>query len=156
MEPLFQSQTEYTFEEYKKYNRLILYKVKRVNKTIIILEIILLVIAVLTRDLTYVVGALIVPLIFKLMFRLQEKNAYRKNPQLHDILITHRFYNDFIEQESKLGTVTVYHYQIQDVLETQTNFYLMTANNGTLMIVKKNCSAELLDHLEQLKEKKQR
>ena len=25
MEPLFQSQTEYTFNEYKKYNRLMLY-----------------------------------------------------------------------------------------------------------------------------------
>lgn len=156
MEPLFQSQTEYTFDEYKKYNRLILYKVKRVNKTIIILEVILLILAVLTKDLTYVAGALAVPLIFKLMFHFQEKNAYRKNPQLHDMMITHRFYPDFIEQESKLGTVTVYHYQIQEVLETETNYYLMTANNGTLMIVKENCSTELLDYLGQFKDKKQR
>ena len=41
MEPLFQSQTEYTFSEYKRYNREILYKVKKVNKTIIMFEIIL-------------------------------------------------------------------------------------------------------------------
>ena len=39
MEPLFQSQTEYTFDEFKRYNREILYKVRKVNKTIIMLEV---------------------------------------------------------------------------------------------------------------------
>lgn len=156
MEPLFQSQTKYTFDEYKKYNRLMLYKVRRVNKTIIMFEIILLVLAVVIRDLTYVAGALLVPLIFKLMFYLQEKHAYQKNPQLHDMVMTHRFYEDHIEQESKLGVVTIYHYQIRDVMETSTNYYLLTANNGTIMIVKENCSPQLLEYLEELKDKKSR
>ena len=156
MEPLFESQTEYTFDEYKNYNREILYKVKNVNKTILILEVILLVFAFVTKDLTYVLGALLVPLIFKLIFYLQEKNAYRKNPQLHNMVMTQRFYEDHIDQESRLGTVTIYHYQIQNVLETKTNYYLLTGNNGTIMIVKVNCSMELLEHLRKLKEIKNR
>lgn len=156
MEPLFQSQTEYTFNEYKKYNRLILYKVKNVNKTIIILEVILLVLAFVTKDLTYVAGALFVPLIFKLMFYLQEKHAYNKNPQLHNMIMTHYFYEDHIVQESKLGSVIIYHYQIRDVLETDTNYYLLTGSNGTIMIKKENCSMELLEHLRKLKAIKDR
>lgn len=156
MEPLFQSQTEYTFSEYKRYNREILYKVKKVNKTIIMFEVILLILAFVTKDLTYVAGALLVPLIFKFMFYFQEKRAYKRNPQLHNMMMYHRFYDNYIEQESKLGTVTIFHYQIRDVLETKTNYYLMTANNGTIMIVKENCSMELLDHLRKLKEFKNR
>lgn len=156
MEPMFQSQTEYTFDEYKKYNREILYKVKNVNKTIIIFEVVLLILAFVTKDLTYAFGALLVPLIFKLMFYFQEKSAYKRNPQLHNMIMTHRFYEDYIEQESKLGIVTIYHYQIQNVLETKTNYYLLTGNNGTIMIVKENCSVDLLAHLRKLKEIKNR
>ena len=151
MEPLFQSQTEYTFDEFKRYNREILYKVRKVNKTIIMLEVILLVVAFLTKNLTYAASALLVLLIFKLTFSLQEKRAYRKNPQLHNMIMTHRFYGDYIEQESKFGVVTIFHYQIRDVLETRTNFYLLTASNGTIMIVKEHCSEALLEHLGKLK-----
>lgn len=156
MEPLFQSQTEYTFSEYKKYNREILYKVKKVNKTILMFEVILLILAFVIKDLTYVACALLVPLIFKMSFYFQEKRAYKRNPQLHNMLMTHRFYEDYIEQESKMGTVIIYHYQIQNVLETSTNYYLLTGNNGTIMIVKENCSMDLLEYLRQFKEKKNR
>ena len=115
-----------------------------------------MILAFVTKDLTYVAGALLVPLIFKFMFYFQEKRAYKRNPQLHNMMMYHRFYDNYIEQESKLGVVTIYHYQIRDVLETKTNYYLMTANNGTIMIVKENCSMELLEHLRQLKEFKNR
>ena len=65
--------------------------------------------------------------------------------------MTHRFYEDYLEQESKFGVVTIFHYQIRDVLETSTNFYLLTASNGTVMIVKEHCSEDLLEHLTRLK-----
>lgn len=156
MEPLFQSQTEYTFNEYKKYNRLMLYKVRNVNKTIIIFEVLLLIVAFVTKNMTYVLGALLVPIIFKVVFYLQEKRAYKRNPRLHNMMMTHRFYEDRIEQESSLGNVVVYHYQIRDIYETNTNYYLITQNNGTIMIVKENCSIDLLAHLRQLSELKNR
>ena len=156
MEPLFQSQTEYTFNEYKKYNRLMLYKVRNVNKTIIIFEVLLLIVAFVTKNMTYVLGALLVPIIFKVVFYLQEKRAYKRNPRLHNMMMTHRFYEDRIEQESSLGNVVVYHYQIRDIYETNTNYYLITQNNGTKMIVKENCSIDLLAHLRQLSELKNR
>ena len=156
MEPLFQSQTEYTFNEYKKYNRLMLYKVRNVNKTIIIFEVLLLIVAFVTKNMTYVLGALLVPIIFKVVFYLQEKREYKRNPRLHNMMMTHRFYEDRIEQESSLGNVVVYHYQIRDIYETNTNYYLITQNNGTIMIVKENCSIDLLAHLRQLSELKNR
>ncbi len=156
MEPMFQSQTEYTFEEYQRYNREILYNVKNVNKTIFMFRILLLIVAVVTKELTYIAGALLVPIIFKATFTFQEKRAYKKNEKLHNMMMYYRFYEDYIEQESKLGTVTIFHYQISDVLETATNFYLLTANNGAIMIVKEQCTPELIDYLVRFKESKMR
>ena len=156
MEPLFQSHTEYTFNEYKKYNRFMLYKVRNVNKTIITIEVILLILAFVTKNMTYVLGALLVPIIFKVVFYAQEKRAYQKNPRLHNMMMNYRFYEDRIEQESSLGTVVVYHYQVRDVYETDTNYYLITQNNGTLMIVKENCYIDLLGYLRNLSELKNR
>ena len=105
---------------------------------------------------TYVLGALLVPIIFKVVFYAQEKRAYQKNPRLHNMMMNYRFYEDRIEQESSLGTVVVYHYQVRDVYETDTNYYLITQNNGTLMIVKENCSIDLLGYLRNLSELKNR
>ena len=156
MEPLFQSQTEYTFEEFKRYNREILYNVKNVKKTIFMFRIILLILGVVTRDLTYIFGSLVVPVIFNVTFSFQEKRNYKKNEKLHNMMMYHRFYEDYIEQESKLGTVTIFHYQISDVLETETNFYLLTANNGAIMVVKDNCTPEHIEYLVRFKESKMR
>ena len=86
MEPLFQTETEYTYDEYKKYNHEILYKVRKVSRTILIMELILLAVAYMAKDLTYVVAALCVPLIFSIVFFIKAKSTYKKNPDIHNVI----------------------------------------------------------------------
>ncbi|MDY4835862.1 MAG: YcxB family protein [Frisingicoccus sp.] len=154
MEPLFQTETEYTYDEYKKYNHEILYKVRKVSRTILIMELILLAVAYMAKDLTYVVAALCVPLIFSIVFFIKAKSTYKKNPDIHNVIFTYKFYPNYIEQESALGNAVVYNSQIQKVLETKTNFYLITGSDSGLILVKRNCSSELLQYLEELKAEK--
>ena len=50
------------------------------------------------------------------------------------------------------GAVTTLKYsQIFRILETKTNFYLLTAENQGTIIVKKNCSPALIAFLKELK-----
>lgn len=70
------------------------------------------------------------------------------------MIFTYKFYPNYIEQESTLGNAVVYNSQIQKVLETKTNFYLITGSNSGLILVKRNCSSELLQYLEELKAEK--
>ena len=154
MEPLFQTETEYTYDEYKKYNHEILYKVRKVSRTILIMELILLAVAYMAKDLTYVVAALCVPLIFSIVFFIKAKSTYKKNPDIHNVIFTYKFYPNYIEQESALGNAVVYNSQIQKVLETKTNFYLITGPDSGVILVKKNCAPELIRYLEELKAEK--
>ena len=95
-----------------------------------------------------------VPLIFSIVFFIKAKSTYKKNPDIHNVIFTYKFYPNYIEQESTLGNAVVYNSQIQKVLETKTNFYLITGSDSGLILVKRNCSSELLQYLEELKAEK--
>ena len=73
MEPMFTTETRYTLDEYKKYNHAVLWKIKKVPVTILLLELILLGISYFTKDMTYILGALLVPLIFKIVLGIQAR-----------------------------------------------------------------------------------
>lgn len=154
MEPLFQTETEYTYDEYKKYNHEILYKIRKVSRTILIMELVLLAAAYMVKDLTYVVAALCVPLIFRIVFFVKAKSTYNKNSDIHNVIFSYKIYQNYIEQDSILGNSVVYNSQIQKVLETKTNFYLITGPDSGVILVKKNCSPELIRYLEELKAEK--
>lgn len=151
MEPMFTTETRYTLSEYKKYNHAILWKIKKVPVTMLILELILLAVSYFTRDMTYILGALLVPLIFKIVLGIQAKKTYDDNPRIHNITFTCSFYEDYMEQSSVLGSTRIHYREIYKVLETATNFYLMLGKDAGSIIVKKNCSAELIHFLANLR-----
>ena len=151
MEPMFTTETRYTLDEYKKYNHAVLWKIKKVPVTILLLELILLGISYFTKDMTYILGALLVPLIFKIVLGIQARKTYGDNPRIHNVVFSCSFYEDFMEQSSVLGSTRIYYREIYKVHETGTNFYLMIGRDAGSIIVKKNCSAELIQFLKNLR-----
>lgn len=150
MEANFQTETVYTFDEYKKYNHTLLWRVKRVPIIILAMELVLLAVSYFTRDITYILGALLVPLIFKIVGSIQAKKTFQNNSDLHHMTLVYLFCDDYMEQRSRLGTGRIYYKEIRQVFETRTNFYLMIGRMDGLIIVKDNCSQALVRFLENL------
>ena len=55
-----------------------------------------------------------------------------------------------METNNTLGFTTIPYDKLYRVVETPTNFYLMIARNQGMVIVKENCSAELIAFLQKL------
>ena len=59
--------------------------------TTLVLELILLGISYFTRDMTYILGALLVPVIFKIVLGIQAKKTYEANPGIHNVIFFMQF-----------------------------------------------------------------
>ena len=74
-----------------------------------------------------------IPLVLVYVSKRQCRRVYNANPQLQERHSVMRFYEDHL-------------------VETRTHFYLMTAANQGMIIIKNNCSAELIHFLQGLKQ----
>lgn len=63
-----------------------------------------------------------------------------------------RFYEDHLQETSNQQSVDVPYSSIAHLVEARTHFYLMTAANQGMIIIKNNCSAELIHFLQDLKQ----
>ena len=146
--PLFQTQTTYTFAEYRRYSRALQNKVMHRPLVIAVMMACLVLLALLSDDnsmrVAFLIVAVLTPLIFSLIGSRMEKKAYYANTAMQDIVLAYSFYPDHVETNNTLGFTTI------RVVETPTNFYLMIARNQGMVIVKENCSAELIAFLQKL------
>ena len=142
--PLFQTQTTYTFAEYRRYSRALQNKVMHRPLVIAVMMACLVLLALLSDDnsmrVAFLIVAVLTPLIFHLIGSRMEKKVYYDNTAMQDVVLTYSFYPDHVETNNTLYRV----------VETPTNFYLMIARNQGMVIVKENCSAELIAFLQKL------
>ena len=69
-------------------------------------------------------------------------------------LYTYSFYENYFEAKTN-NSFTKFDYEdIFSVIESKTNFYIMKSPNQAHIIVKNNCSPELLEFISNLKNKK--
>ena len=152
--PCFMTHTIYSFEEYKRYCRTIQNKMIHRPVVIAVMMVAFALLALLADDLSmrigFLIGALLCPLIFHIISAVMEKKAYYANRAFQDADLTYSFYPDRIETRNVLGFTTISYDQLYRVIETKQNFYLMISQNQGMIIVKQNCSPELLSFLQQL------
>ena len=163
MEPLFTTQTAYTYEEYKKFN----FSVMKIKKMAVLfaVTIILYLLVILgwifipnnsmSDNFIYIIGILIlVEIILVIFIPINIKSTYRSNKTMmngSDVKID--FYNDHFEEASIKGTAKVDYKDLYKIIETKTHFYLMLAKNQGGIIIKQNCTPELIAFLQELKKK---
>lgn len=161
MEPLYKTQTAYSFEEYSKYNEAVLLKQKSLKAVMIIIPVlyVLLMGAVFysTREISTVFVVLFALLlstaIFIASFKKTIKKTYYSNKAITSCVADFEFYNNYVREITQNGETKLEYSKIYKIIETKTNFYIMASVNQGFIIVKGNCPDGLIDFIKSIKAK---
>ena len=179
MEPLFTTQTDLNLDEYKKFNAAVASKnldnsksKKRLKWICILLAVCLLEVIIfnllpghsdgdntftvifITAAIVITVSALLAYLLMRFPFFLNKaaEKAYYSNPFLQkNHLQVYSFYEEYLEEKNNDSSAKIEYSLIHNIIETETNFYIMIGNNQGHVIIKSNCSPELIEFIQNLK-----
>ncbi|WP_026518581.1 YcxB family protein [Butyrivibrio sp. MC2021] len=160
---LFQTETKWTFDEFAKMNWVI-FKKRYIRKFVIvgILFILMMLLEAALYSMYKVTGftserviflivppllVLILPGIRYLQMKKNVEQAYYSNKRLQDVTTHFSFYEDRVETKSELGNGVIRYEDLYKLIETKENFYLCVASNQASVIIKNNCSEELIAFL---------
>lgn len=166
MEPLFITQSVCTYEEYKRFNLAIM-NLRNVISifagNIVLLALMAVTISVTRTMYGYsnpisrfffflAVALLLFCLLFLLATLLSIKTTYDSNRAIQkNPVSTVYFYNEYLTEANVNGTTILAYADIYKIIETKTNFYIMLARNKGVIIIKQNCTPELIIFLQNLK-----
>lgn len=159
MEPLYKTQTAYSFEEYSKYNEAVLLKQKGFKAVMITLPVlyVLLMGAVFysTREISTVFvvlfALLLSTVVFIASFKKAVKKTYYSNKAITSCVADFEFYDNYVREITQNGETKLEYSKIYKIIETKTNFYIMASVNQGFIIVKGNCPDGLVDFIKSIK-----
>lgn len=159
MEPLYKTQTAYSFEEYSKYNEAVLLKQKGFKAVMITLPVlyVLLMGAVFysTREISTVFvvlfALLLSTVVFIASFKKAVKKTYYSNKAITSCVADFEFYDNYVREITQNGETKLEYSKIYKIIETKTNFYIMASVNQGFIIVKGNCPDGLIDFIKSIK-----
>lgn len=157
MEPLYVTETAYTLEEYHKFNKAIVGNKFHVISLLLLLCCVLNYLA--SRNIYMVVFFVIMIAMIEIVVPLSQKSAVKKQYYSDRYLQKNYmnqicFYQNYFESKTHSSYIKFEYEDIVSVKETKTNFYLMKTMNQGYIIVKANCSPELITFLTNLKNQK--
>ena len=157
MEPLYVTETAYTLEEYNKFNKAVM------GNKLHIISLLLLLCGVLnylaSRNVYWILFFVIMIAIIEIVCPLSQKSAVKKlyysdRHLQKNFMNQFCFYQNYFESKTYSSYTRFEYADIASVKETKTNFYLMKTTNQGFIIVKANCSPELITFLTNLKNQK--
>lgn len=137
MEPLYKTYSKCTLEEYKKFNKALLINSKYYLK-IAIYEIIVLILAILLQNMFLLIFLIIYPILLFLIRNKNIKKVFDSNKITVDMDVNYEFYDDYFIVKQKMGEAKVEYSQLNSIIETKDNLYLMIAINQGYMLKKSN------------------
>ena len=150
MECLYRTTTKFTLEEYKKFNRAVFLRKKKIL-LIILAELLILVGGILSQEKYLIIFAILYPFILVWMMNCSVKRVFNSNKVTQNTDVTFEFYEDHFEQKHESGNAKIQYSQLDEIIETKTNFYLMIAKNQGYMLLKANMPEGLEEFLLKLK-----
>ncbi len=160
MEPLFTTQTRYNFYEHKRFIRAVH------RRNIVQIYVVYLLVALFFAALGAVCwyyGAKPVACLFFIGIVLAPLGMHRgriygswKHFEKSEVQepIEYSFFEDHLEVKTSSVWNKIEYASIHSIIETDTNFYIMMSVNQGMTIIKKNCSADMVDFISQLKDSK--
>lgn len=76
--------------------------------------------------------------------------AWEAHPELHNIVIHVTFFEDHFTQTTPMVSNNVAYTDLKKIIETETNYYLMTDETNGAIIVKDRCTSGLIDTIQNL------
>ena len=156
MKLLYETNTKYDFEEYKRFNYAIVSRINKMPAKVVAVIVLFLLLAYLYMNQSLYatsvlsMSALIFPLIIIYSINSNIKKTYDSNKSMKGLKVKFEFYDSYCLYKSEMGEEKVEYKNLYKVIETKTNFYLMVAKNQGLMLVKNNCSDKLQEFLRKL------
>lgn len=161
MEPLHKTKTAYSFDEYFKFNKTLLFRQKNYKAITVVLPILYILTALcvfyLVRETAYLIlWAALFPvfiIVFIASFKRSVKKTYYSNKSITSCVAEFEFYDGYVAEKTENGESRIDYSKIYNIIETKTNFYIMLAINQGFIIVKENCTPELIEFIQSLKTK---
>lgn len=142
MNCLFETTTKYTLDEFKRFNWALSKKARRVRVIIYGLLILALLLEALLFRLAFPAIAAGVMAMFWLAVILLNGRAVKKvfesNKVMKDAEIAFEFYDTFFVEKMENGETRIAYDQLDRILETPTNIYLLIAKNQGYILNKAN------------------
>lgn len=147
-----------SLEEYMRFAFTVQRQDKRYIRAKLIMMLVLLVIAVINfkggnKQLGSILLIMVValPMFLDIMMKKQVTKAYNDNANTQGINTSLTFYDNYYEGHSEIGDNKYLYEELYKIIETPTNFYLMLSPQHGSIVIKENCSEELLMFLDRLK-----
>lgn len=147
------TKTTITLDEVTKWYNYIIKK--RYNKYYIIWIAFIVLFSIIGN---YVLAAwiAIVLLLFPLFLHWSIKRMAKKHLQSNKFVQNETFIYEFHKEHfmisQKQSYVEIAYADLYDIVETKENFYLMPHNTASYIIIKSNCSIELIEFIENIKD----
>ena len=154
IQPLFKTSIKYTYEQYKAFTKAIYIYVYKVHIMLGAVSAALLFIFVLWKNYFALLAAVLFPLFFIYFMNRETKKIYESNRVLKDNFSQFNFYDSYFQQINSVSRSDVKYSDIYKIVETDTNIYIMVAKNEGYILLKNNCSKELICFLSTLGETK--
>ena len=147
---LYNMNSKFTFEEYKKFNYALLKK-RHHLLILAIYEIILALIGIGTGNMFIIVFTIIFPLILYWIQNRNIKKIYNSNKVVQNLDVIYEFYDTYFVEKSEHGEMKIEYSKFDEIFETKTNFYLMIAKNQGYMLPKSDMPSELEEFIRNIK-----
>ena len=150
MDCLYKTKTINTFEEYRRFSRVLMYK-KRSIIIYALLAAFLILDGIVLDNMIFIVFAVVYPFIIWLLHNMQVKKVFKTNKALQNAEVNFEFYNDYFTETNEYGNTKLEYNKLHKIIETKTNFYLMIAKNQGFILVKENFPEGLEEFLRNIK-----
>ena len=150
MESLYKTKTVNTFEEYKRFSRILLYK-KRSIIIYILLAVFLILDSIVLDNPVFMLFAVLYPVLIWFIHNRQIKKVFDTNKALQNAEVNFEFYDTYFIETNEYGNTKLEYSKLHKIIETKTNFYLMLAKNQGFILVKDNFPEGLDEFLRNIK-----
>ena len=153
MELLYSTTTIYTYEEYKRFNHMLMFYHKSILLHIIV-EAWILFVAVSTKEIFVMMLSVVYPVIILMLpvfLNIHSKKIWKSNKSAQDLNVKFDFYETFFIETDEHGETKLEYNKLYKIIETKTNFYLMLSKNQGLILNKINLPEGLDKFLKNIK-----
>ena len=150
MDCLYKTKTVNTFEEYKRFSRILLYKKRRII-IYTLLAIFLILDSIVLENPIFMIFAIVYPILLWSLHNTQVKKVFKTNKALKNAEVTFEFYDTHFIETNEYGNTKLEYTKLYKIIETKTNFYLMLAKNQGFILVKENFPEGLEEFLRNIK-----
>ena len=153
--------TMLTYDEYKKFNYAVLHKTLGFKMKILYIAsavlIIINVILIFSQGFIDSYNIAMFAFVFIWLFLLyfipnrQIKKTYNTTKIIQNYNSIMTFYDDYYTEKSDFNFTQIKYDELHKIIETNTHFYLLVGEIGGSIVIKENCSAQLIEFLQKIK-----